>query len=499
MAQTYNLDQIKYYSQNAGGLTDANAANNIVGMLGTMKQAVQQGQMSLTDFQNYSQPLIKQAGKIVRTISSQGSKQADSVKGASEALNGTYYSINNSDGSFNFLSPFSKQEYANLPNGVLPTQDDVNSGKFDTTGAPLSRVQTPAGGTATPTGNPTAPQPGQPGQPSAPQPAFTPTNSANQAPDTVTAGNNPNTNVAPSTVNSQVEGAPIYSASPNNPGPNGGLVINGTQASQDASQIANEAALQQQLSTQSQQGVTAARAKYLQDLTGVLNQNTANQLNDQAPGIYEDLNSHGLLRSSALGNSMATAAKSLQANTTNQLAQQAIAGETADLGNDTTIQNTYNQGRNSALQRQFSVEDYNNQIAAGKAMGEQYANLRPQTPSTKDQAAVAAAPSLAPAAAQAVTKTSDITLKQDVVRGDEAAYEFLNTLEPILYSYKDEKHGRGVFLGISAQDMEQSRIGRSIVETTNDGKQLDSWKLISALVGCIAHLNGRIQLLEREV
>ncbi len=195
-----------------------------------------------------------------------------------------------------------------------------------------------------------------------------------------------------------MQGAPVYSASPNNPGPNGGLVTNGSQASQDAGQIANEAALQQQLSTQSQQGVTAQRANYLQDLTGVLNQNVQNQLNDQAPGIYEDLNSRGLLRSSALGNSMATAAKSLTANTTNQLEQQAIAGETADLGNDTTIQNTYNQGRNSALQRQFSVEDYNNQIAAGKSLGDQYANIKPQTPSTKAQGTQTAA-AFGPAAA----------------------------------------------------------------------------------------------------
>ena len=70
----------------------------------------------------------------------------------------------------------------------------------------------------------------------------------------------------------------------------------------------------------------------------------------------------------------------LTANTTNSLQQQAIAGETADLGNTTNIENTYTSGLNSALQRQFSVEDYNNQLAAGQKLGSQYASLTPQAP-----------------------------------------------------------------------------------------------------------------------
>ena len=96
----------------------------------------------------------------------------------------------------------------------------------------------------------------------------------------------------------------------------------------------------------------------------------------------EDLNSRGLLRSSALGNSMATAAWPTR-NLTNSLQQQAIAGETADLGNTTNIENTYANGLNSALQRQFSVEDYNNQLAAGQKLGSQYASLTPQAPAQR--------------------------------------------------------------------------------------------------------------------
>ncbi len=408
MPQQYNLDQALSYANNPAalqGLTDVNAVSNIGNMLQTIKQGVQDGKLSLADYQSAAGNLVKQGSLVTGQISSRGSNAANQVNPIWNQIvsNGFASPVN---GKWTAPLPFSSQEIAKLPNNVLPTQNDIDKGLFDPSTMPLKRLQTAAPtpgqstGTQTPSGGTQAPQPGSP---SAPQPSFTPTNSVNQAPSTVTAGNNPNTNIAPSTANSQVQGAPVYSASPNNPGPNGGLVTNGSQAAQDAGQIANEAALQQQLSTQSQQGITSQRAKYLQDLTGVLNQNAQNQLNDQAPGIYEDLNSRGLLRSSALGNSMATAAKSLTANTTNQLEQQAIAGETADLGNLTNIQNTYNQGRNSALQRQFSVEDYNNQIQAGKALGDQYANIKPQTPSTKAQGTQTAAAVL-PAAATIAAK-----------------------------------------------------------------------------------------------
>ncbi len=375
-------------SGNKGTYGEGNVADALQ-QLNDLKSSVQSGKTSLADYQDQAAKIVAQAAQITQQISGSGGKAASAVNPIwNQIVSGGFASPVN--GKWTAPLPFSKQEYAKLPNSVLPTQDQINQGLFDPATAPLQRVQT-----ATPSAPSTPATPGAPtptdkpatptlpnGTAQAPQPTFTPSNPA---------GNNPQTGVAPVTGNSQVQGSPVYSASPNNPGPNGGLVVNGTQASQDSSQVANEAALQQQLATQSQQGITAQRAKYLQDLTGVLNQNAQNQLNDQAPGIYEDLNSRGLLRSSALGNSMATAAKSLTANTTNQLEQQAIAGETSDLGNYTTIQNNYDQARNSALQRQFSVEDYNNQIQAGKALGDSYANLKPQTPSTKDQATVAAA------------------------------------------------------------------------------------------------------------
>ncbi len=127
-------------------------------------------------------------------------------------------------------------------------------------------------------------------------------------------------------------------------------------------------------------------------------------MSEAAPGIYEDLNSRGLLRSSELGNAMAREQRGLQAQTTNQLAQYGVQGQTDDLKNYTGIQNQYNQGRNSALSREFSVEDYQKQVQTGKEMGEMYANLAPKAPSTKDQATVAAVGGLSQGAGAAATK-----------------------------------------------------------------------------------------------
>ncbi len=113
-------------------------------------------------------------------------------------------------------------------------------------------------------------------------------------------------------------------------------------------------------------------------------------MSDATPGIFEELNSKGLLRSSELGNQLATKAESLNADAANQLSQYGIQGETADLGNLNNIQQTYNAGRNSALAREFSVEDYAKQVQTGKEMGQEYAKLTPQAPSTKSQMEVAA-------------------------------------------------------------------------------------------------------------
>lgn len=343
----YTLDQIKKFAADPSTIpTGVGGVQSVTKMFDTMKKAVQSGQMTLPEFQGLSAPLGKAGAQMAGNISRGGSSAADSVKSAWQQLN-TYV-----DGNGKSLQPFSPQEYAQLPDNVLPTQNDINTGMFDPTNQPIQRLKSVA--------------PGQPGATPAP---------------TDQAGNNAVTSGAPQTPNAQVGNSPVYSANPNAVSPYGGLQSTNGSASNDAQRIAQEAALQQQLSVQNQEGVTSKRQQYMSDLTGLLNQNAQKQMSEATPGIYEDLNSRGLLRSSAVGDALATKSKSLQADVANKLGQYGVQGETADLGNLTNIQSTYNAARDSALGREYSVEDYNRQVQTGKELGEQYSQLKPNAPS----------------------------------------------------------------------------------------------------------------------
>lgn len=170
--------------------------------------------------------------------------------------------------------------------------------------------------------------------------------------------------------------SPSLSATPSAPltatSPQGG--INGGA---DENQILAEAELQKQLSGQTLTSQNDANTKYLSDLSGLLQKQQAQSMSEQLPGVYEDLNTRGLLRSSALGNSLATEAKNLTAETSNQIANQGLNYQkqyTQGLGG---IENSYESARNTALQRQFSLEDFQTQLAASKALG--FA-LQPQQP-----------------------------------------------------------------------------------------------------------------------
>jgi hypothetical protein len=379
----FTLDEIKKYAKDpasipAPGSSGEGMVTYAKQMLETLKSSVQDGSISLVDYQGLAQPLVKAAQQRAMGL---GGKAGTGAMWQS-IVNDGY-----ANGSGKITMPFSNQEYAKLPDSVLPTQNDINTGMFDPTGAPLQRLKSAPTPAVNPGTNPAAPT--TPAAPTAPS---------------ATVGNNTATTPGVETPNHQTGTAPIYTANPDNPPPYGGLSSTSAAGSYDAQRIAQEAALQQQLSTQSQEGVTAKRQQYLNDLSGLLVQQQQQQMSEAAPGIYEDLNSRGLLRSSELGNAMAREQRGLQANTTNQLAQYGIQGATSDLNNYTGIQNQYNQGRNSALSREFSVEDYQRQVQTGKEMGEQYAKLTPQAPSTKDQVTVAAAGGLSQGAGSAATK-----------------------------------------------------------------------------------------------
>ncbi len=90
---------------------------------------------------------------------------------------------------------------------------------------------------------------------------------------------------------------------------------------------------------------------------------------------------------------------------------------------------------------------------------------------------------------------SDERAKEDVEHFD--ASEFLDTLTPSKFRYKDPRHGEGDRVGVMAQDLEKSDTGASLVSESPEGKTVDYAKAAPAILASVASLNERIKKLER--
>ena len=94
---------------------------------------------------------------------------------------------------------------------------------------------------------------------------------------------------------------------------------------------------------------------------------------------------------------------------------------------------------------------------------------------------------------------SDIRMKKDVSQGDAEVEGFLDALNAYQYKYRNPNTPNadaGVFIGISAQDMERSKMGRNFVNDTPNGKQIDMNQGLAAILAGQANLNQRIRELE---
>ncbi len=91
---------------------------------------------------------------------------------------------------------------------------------------------------------------------------------------------------------------------------------------------------------------------------------------------------------------------------------------------------------------------------------------------------------------------SDERLKENIAPADKDLRGFLDKLNAYTFDYKSPEHGGKDNLGVMAQDVEKSKLGKSIVEDLPDGKALDIKRLVSALTAAAGHLNKRVAALE---
>jgi len=92
---------------------------------------------------------------------------------------------------------------------------------------------------------------------------------------------------------------------------------------------------------------------------------------------------------------------------------------------------------------------------------------------------------------------SDKNLKKDIKDGGRDVDDALSKLSPKHYSYKDPAHGEGARVGIMAQDLERSKLGRVVVFNAPAGKALDVNKALSLSLAANARLHERVSKLEK--
>lgn len=97
---------------------------------------------------------------------------------------------------------------------------------------------------------------------------------------------------------------------------------------------------------------------------------------------------------------------------------------------------------------------------------------------------------------------SDENAKENIKPADNVAAavaELMKHIKPSEYEYKDEKHGAGKKVGVMAQDLEKSKIGKTMVDESPDGtKMVDTNKAIGALLAASAEMHKKIQKLEKK-
>lgn len=91
---------------------------------------------------------------------------------------------------------------------------------------------------------------------------------------------------------------------------------------------------------------------------------------------------------------------------------------------------------------------------------------------------------------------SDRRVKTDIEDGEKTAAATLKNLpKAFVYSYKNEKHGKGKRLGVMAQDLEKAGLGHAVVNTP-EGKAVHGGHLATALAAMMPSIDKRISKLE---
>jgi hypothetical protein len=143
--------------------------------------------------------------------------------------------------------------------------------------------------------------------------------------------------------------------------------------------------------------------------------------------------------------------------------------------------------QNQAFEKEMAEKGY--------AMQRETAAMnRPQQPSQFSQllsTAAAVAPVVAAFSDRGLKKNIRSAKDKDLLSPKEID-GFLDNLYAHQYNYKDAKHGKGKQVGVMAQDLEKTQLGKQMVEDTSEGKQVNYGKGLGLVLASQARLNQRL-------
>lgn len=92
---------------------------------------------------------------------------------------------------------------------------------------------------------------------------------------------------------------------------------------------------------------------------------------------------------------------------------------------------------------------------------------------------------------------SDEKLKTNVQYGSKDIQNMLDKLEPYTYDYKNKKIDNQKSTSVMAQDLEKSKVGKTFVDNTPDGKMVDYSKALGTMLAAQADLHKRLKKIEK--
>lgn len=176
-------------------------------------------------------------------------------------------------------------------------------------------------------------------------------------------------------------------------------------------------------------------------------------------------------------------------------AQQLNLGESQRIADTNTTNTNINRERDANLIQQKFQNEMDKARAAAGIYGQWGTNEQAAANSKYGAQMGAFGTALTGAATLgAGALASDVMNKEEIAPADVDLDEFMVSLQPYKYKYKDKaKHGDGEQHGVMAQDMAKTKTGAAIVKQTPDGLVIDTNKGFGVLAAAIGRLNKKLE------